>query len=38
MPPGCRRAPDAEAATAFVAFMRGEQAKQLMRANGLDPA
>jgi len=32
------RAPDAEAATAFVAFMRGEQAKQLMRANGLDPA
>ncbi|MGA8696364.1 MAG: substrate-binding domain-containing protein [Xanthobacteraceae bacterium] len=32
------RAPDAEAATAFMAFMRGEQAKQLMRANGLDPA
>ncbi|HET8920096.1 MAG TPA: substrate-binding domain-containing protein [Xanthobacteraceae bacterium] len=32
------RAPDAEAATAFVAFLRGEQAKQLMRANGLDPA
>jgi molybdate transport system substrate-binding protein len=32
------RAPDAEAATAFAAFMRGEQAKQLMRANGLDPA
>jgi ABC-type molybdate transport system substrate-binding protein len=39
MPPGLSsRAPDAEAATAFVAFMRGEQAKQLMRANGLDPA
>jgi molybdate transport system substrate-binding protein len=32
------RAPDAEAATAFMAFMRGEPAKQLMRANGLDPA
>ena len=32
------RAPDAEAAIAFMAFMRGEQAKQLMRANGLDPA
>jgi molybdate transport system substrate-binding protein len=32
------RAPDAEAATAFVAFMRGEQAKQLMRASGLEPA
>jgi molybdate transport system substrate-binding protein len=29
---------DAKAAMAFVAFMRGEQAKQLMRANGLDPA
>jgi molybdate transport system substrate-binding protein len=32
------RAPVAEAATAFIAFMRGEEAKQLMRANGLDPA
>jgi molybdate transport system substrate-binding protein len=32
------RAPDAEAALAFLAFMRGETAKQLMRANGLDPA
>jgi molybdate transport system substrate-binding protein len=32
------RASDAQAATAFLAFMRGEQAKQLMRANGLDPA
>jgi molybdate transport system substrate-binding protein len=32
------RAPDAEAATAFVVFMRGEQAKQLMHANGLEPA
>jgi molybdate transport system substrate-binding protein len=32
------RAPDVEAVTAFMAFMRGEQAKQLMRANGLDPA
>jgi len=29
---------DAKAAMAFVAFMRGEQAKQLMRANGLEPA
>jgi molybdate transport system substrate-binding protein len=32
------RAPHAEAAIAFLAFMRNEQAKQLMRANGLDPA
>jgi len=32
------RAQDAEAALAFLAFMRGEPAKQLMRANGLDPA
>jgi molybdate transport system substrate-binding protein len=32
------RAPDAQAATAFLAFMRGAQAKQLMRAKGLDPA
>jgi molybdate transport system substrate-binding protein len=32
------RASDAQAAAAFLAFMRGEQAKQLMRANGLDPA
>jgi ABC-type molybdate transport system substrate-binding protein len=32
------RAPDAQAATAFLAFMRGQQAKQLMRAKGLDPA
>ena len=32
------RAPDAQAVTAFLTFMRGEQAKQLMRANGLDPA
>ena len=32
------RAPDAQAATAFVAFTRGLQAKQLMRAKGLDPA
>jgi molybdate transport system substrate-binding protein len=31
------RASDAEAA-AFLAFLRGEEAKQLMRANGLDPA
>jgi molybdate transport system substrate-binding protein len=29
---------DAAAAMAFLAFMRGEDAKQLMRANGLDPA
>ncbi len=27
-----------DTASAFLAFMRGEQAKQLMRANGLDPA
>ena len=32
------RAPDTQAATTFLTFMRGEQAKQLMRANGLDPA
>jgi molybdate transport system substrate-binding protein len=32
------RALAAEGATAFLAFMRGEQAKQLMCANGLDPA
>jgi len=32
------RAPDTQAAMAFLTFMRGEQAKQLMRANGLDPA
>jgi molybdate transport system substrate-binding protein len=32
------RAPDAQVAMAFLAFMRGEEAKQLMRANGLDPA
>jgi molybdate transport system substrate-binding protein len=32
------RAPNAQAATAFLVFMRAEQAKQLMRANGLDPA
>jgi molybdate transport system substrate-binding protein len=32
------RAPDAQAATAFLAFMRGERAKQLMRAKGLEPA
>jgi molybdate transport system substrate-binding protein len=32
------RAPEAQAATAFLAFMRDAQAKQLMRANGLDPA
>jgi molybdate transport system substrate-binding protein len=32
------RARHAEAAIAFLAFMRNEQAKQLMRANGLDPA
>jgi molybdate transport system substrate-binding protein len=32
------RAADAAAAMAFLAFMRGEDAKQLMRANGLDPA
>ncbi len=31
-------APDTQAAMAFLAFMRGAQAKQLMRANGLDPA
>jgi molybdate transport system substrate-binding protein len=32
------RAADPTTAAAFLAFMRGEQAKQLMRANGLDPA
>ena len=32
------RAAEPAAAAAFVDFMRGEQAKQLMRANGLDPA
>ena len=32
------KAPDTQAATAFLAFTRGEQAKQLMRANGLVPA
>jgi len=32
------RAPNAQAATAFLVFMRAERAKQLMRANGLDPA
>jgi len=32
------RAPDAQAAMAFLAFMRGKEAKQLMRAKGLDPA
>jgi molybdate transport system substrate-binding protein len=32
------RAADAAAAMAFLTFMRGEDAKQLMRANGLDPA
>jgi molybdate transport system substrate-binding protein len=32
------RAANAEAATAFLAFIRSEQAKQLMRARGLDPA
>ncbi|HEX4239578.1 MAG TPA: substrate-binding domain-containing protein [Xanthobacteraceae bacterium] len=32
------RAPDAQAATHFLAFMRDAQAKQLMRAKGLDPA
>ena len=32
------RAPSAQAATHFLAFMRGVQAKQLMRAKGLDPA
>jgi molybdate transport system substrate-binding protein len=31
-------AADAQAASAFVTFMGGEQAKQLMRGNGLDPA
>jgi molybdate transport system substrate-binding protein len=31
------RAADAQAAIAFVTFMRGEQAKQLMRAKGLEP-
>ena len=30
------RAPNTQAAVAFLAFMRGEQAKQLMRANGLE--
>ena len=30
------RAPDTQAAMAFLTFMRGEQAKQLMRANGLE--
>ncbi len=32
------RAGDTAAGRAFVAFMRGEDAKQLMRANGLEPA
>jgi molybdate transport system substrate-binding protein len=32
------RAPNAKAARALLAFIRGEQAKQLLRANGLDPA
>jgi molybdate transport system substrate-binding protein len=32
------RGAEAPAAAAFLAFMRGERAKQLMRANGLDPA
>jgi len=32
------RATDMGTAAAFLALMRGEQAKQLMRANGLDPA
>jgi molybdate transport system substrate-binding protein len=32
------RATDTATATAFLAFMRGSDAKQLMRANGLDPA
>jgi ABC-type molybdate transport system substrate-binding protein len=32
------RASNAEAAMAFLAFIRGERAKQLMRAKGLDPA
>jgi molybdate transport system substrate-binding protein len=32
------RAPVTETAAAFIAFMRGEEAKQLMPANGLDPA
>ncbi len=29
---------DAQAVTAFLTFLRGAQAKQLMRANGLEPA
>jgi molybdate transport system substrate-binding protein len=32
------RAADPETAMAFLAFMRGEEAKQLMHTNGLDPA
>jgi molybdate transport system substrate-binding protein len=32
------RASDAAAGAAFIGFMRGEEAKQLMRANGLNPA
>jgi molybdate transport system substrate-binding protein len=32
------RAAEPAAAAAFVSFMRGEEAKQLMHANGLDPA
>jgi molybdate transport system substrate-binding protein len=32
------RARDVDSAQAFLSFMRGEQAKQLMCANGLDPA
>ncbi len=32
------RAGDTAAAQAFLAFMRGEQAKQLMRGIGLNPA
>jgi molybdate transport system substrate-binding protein len=32
------RAAAAAVAKAFLAFMRGKEAKQLMRANGLDPA
>ena len=32
------RGPNAQATMAFLAFMRSEQAKELMRGNGLDPA
>ena len=35
---GLSRASDAQAVTAFLTFLRGAQAKQLMRAKGLEPS